>query len=93
MGEFAKCLSGIKAVYTELSCGVRNVSFYNGTNKIFYPTPVIGGVGLIKNYQNLLIILKKIIVVALEKLRHLEQSCFLKENYSINEGMLPEINL
>ena len=24
---------------------------------------------------------------------HLEQSCFLKENYSINEGMPPEINL
>ena len=23
----------------------------------------------------------------------LEQSCFLKENYSINEGMPPEINL
>ena len=24
---------------------------------------------------------------------HLEQSCFLKENYSINKGMPPEINL
>ena len=24
---------------------------------------------------------------------HLEQSCFLKENYSIDEGMPPEINL
>ena len=24
---------------------------------------------------------------------HLEQSCFLKENYSIKEGMPPEVNL
>jgi phosphoribosylformylglycinamidine synthase len=24
---------------------------------------------------------------------HLEQSCYLKENYSINEGMPPEVNL
>ena len=24
---------------------------------------------------------------------HLEQSCFLKENYSITEGMPPEVNL
>ena len=75
-----------------------NVSFYNGTNKKnIYPTPVIGGVGLIKklmkplnhNFKgenNQLILIGK-------TFGHLEQSCFFKENYSINSGMPPEINL
>ena len=29
-----------------------NVSFYNGTNKKIFPTPVIGGVGLIEKLNN-----------------------------------------
>ena len=52
MGEFAECLQGIKESCDFLKYPVvsGNVSFYNGTNnKNIYPTPVIGGVGLIQN--------------------------------------------
>ena len=100
MGEFAECLEGIKEACEFLNYPVvsGNVSFYNGTNKKnIYPTPVIGGVGLIKKLSkplnhsfqeansSLLLIGKTF--------GHLEQSCFLKENYSIDEGIPPEINL
>ena len=100
MGEFAECLQGIKEACEFLNYPVvsGNVSFYNGTNKKnIHPTPVIGGVGLIKkllkplnhsfkNDNSRLILIGK-------TLGHLEQSCFLKENYSISEGMPPEVNL
>ena len=75
-----------------------NVSFYNGTNKKnIFPTPVIGGVGLIKKLSKPLNqILKNdnsnLILIG-KTFGHLGQSCFLKENYSIIEGMPPEINL
>ena len=100
MGEFAECLEGIKEACEFLDFPVvsGNVSFYNGTNKKnIFPTPVIGGVGLIKKLSkplshyfkksdsNLLLIGKTF--------GHLGQSCFLKENYSISEGLPPEINL
>ncbi len=100
MGEFAECLEGIKEACEFLNYPVvsGNVSFYNGTNKKnIFPTPVIGGVGLIrklskpmsnnfkKNKSNIILIGKTF--------GHLEQSCFLRENYSLIEGMPPEINL
>ena len=55
MGEFVECLNGIKEACEFLDYPVvsGNVSFYNGTNKKnIYPTPVIGGVGLINNVKN-----------------------------------------
>ena len=75
-----------------------NVSFYNGTNnKNIYPTPVIGGVGLIKK------LLKPLspnfkkenssIILIGKTFGHIEQSCFLKEVYSIEDGSPPEVNL
>tara|TARA_B100001027_G_scaffold195996_1_gene152621 strand:+ start:1 stop:1425 length:1425 start_codon:yes stop_codon:yes gene_type:complete len=100
MGEFAECLGGIKEACEFLDYPVvsGNVSFYNGTNKKnIFPTPVIGGVGLIKK------LLKPLghsfkkdksrLILIGKTFGHLEQSCFLKENYSINKGMPPEINL
>jgi phosphoribosylformylglycinamidine synthase subunit PurL len=100
MGEFVECLEGIKEACEFLNYPVvsGNVSFYNGTNqKNINPTPVIGGVGLInklikpighnfKKNQSVIILLGK-------TFGHLEQSCFLKENYSIIDGMPPEVNL
>ncbi len=100
MGEFTECLEGIKEACEFLNFPVvsGNVSFYNGTNKKnIYPTPVIGGVGLInklsspidhrfKNEKNNIIVIGK-------TFGHLEQSCYLKENYSIEDGKPPEINL
>ena len=59
MGEFAECLEGIKEACEFLDYPVvsGNVSFYNGTNKKnIFPTPVIGGVGLITKLIKLLII-------------------------------------
>jgi phosphoribosylformylglycinamidine synthase len=100
MGEFAECLKGIKEACEFLNYPVvsGNVSFYNGTNKKnIYPTPVIGGVGLIKKlFRPINHNLKKnnsILILIGKTFGHLEQSCFLKENYSINEGMPPEVNL
>ncbi len=100
MGEFAECVEGIKEACEFLNYPVvsGNVSFYNGTNKKnIYPTPVIGGVGLIKKLSKPLghVFKKdnsKILLIG-KTFGHLEQSCFLKENYSINEGMPPDINL
>ena len=100
MGEFAECLEGIKVACEFLNYPVvsGNVSFYNGTNKKnISPTPVIGGVGLINklsiplnhNFKKE----KSIILLIGKTFGHLEQSCFLKENYSINDGAPPEINL
>ena len=75
-----------------------NVSFYNGTNKKnIFPTPVVGGVGLIKKLTKPMDLnLKKVnsfIICVGKTFGHLEQSCFLRENYSIEEGKPPEINL
>ena len=100
MGEFAECLDGIKEACEFLKFPVvsGNVSFYNGTNKKnIFPTPVIGGVGLIQNLNKTLNHKfkkeKSIIVLIGKTFGHLEQSCFLKENYSIIDGNPPEINL
>ena len=65
--------------------------------KDIYPTPVIGGVGLIKklanplnnNFKN---INSNILIIG-KTFGHLELSAFLKENYFIDEGKPPEINL
>ena len=100
MGEFAECLEGIKEACEFLNYPVvsGNVSFYNGTNKKnIDPTPVIGGVGLIKKLSkplnhNFKKDNSRILLIG-KTFGHLEQSCFLKENFSIKEGMPPEINL
>ena len=100
MGEFAECLEGIKEACEFLNFPVvsGNVSFYNGTNnKNIFPTPVIGGVGLIQKLTSPLNHKfkkeKSKLVLIGKTFGHLEQSCFLKENFSINDGMPPEINL
>jgi len=100
MGEFAECLIGIKEACEFLDYPVvsGNVSFYNGTNKKnIYPTPVIGGVGVIQNTKNKINhSLKKegnLILQVGKTFGHLYQSIFFKEIYSITEGPPPEINL
>ncbi len=100
MGEFAECLIGIKESCEFLNFPVvsGNVSFYNGTNnKNIYPTPVIGGVGLISNFENKISHeFKKensTIILVGKTFGHLEQSAFYEEIYSLNEGGPPEVNL
>ena len=100
MGEFVECINGIKESCEFLNFPVvsGNVSFYNGTNnKNIFPTPVIGGVGLINNLD------KKInhyfkrenstIIIVGKTFGHLEQSVFLEEIFLNKEGSPPEINL
>jgi len=100
MGEFAECLLGIKEACEFLDYPVvsGNVSFYNGTNKKnIYPTPVIGGVGLITDIKNKINqSLKKnenVILQIGKSFGHLSQSIFFEEIYSIKDGPPPEINL
>ena len=100
MGEFAECLIGIKESCEFLNFPVvsGNVSFYNGTNKKnIFPTPVIGGVGLIKKLKKPMDHKFKkdnsVIIVIGKTFGHLNQSVFLDEIYSISEGEPPEINL
>ena len=100
MGEFAENIQGIKEACEFLDYPVvsDNVSFYNGTNNNnIYPTPVIGGVGLIKNLKKihshrLKKIDSKLIVIG-KTFGHLGQSVYLNELYDLHDGMPPEVNL
>ena len=100
MGQFVESILGIKEACEFLDFPVvsGNVSFYNGTNKKnIYPTPVIGGVGLISNLDS--IINKSIkkdknkILLVGKTFGHLYQSVFFNEIHSINDGPPPEVNL
>ena len=100
MGEFAENILGIKEACEFLDFPVvsGNVSFYNGTNNNnIYPTPVIGGIGLIKNLQKIQNHrFKKIdtqVVIVGKTFGHLNQSVFMDELYNLHEGMPPEVNL
>ena len=100
MGEFVECVDGIKEACEFLNFPVvsGNVSFYNETNsKSIFPTPVIGGIGLIDNLKKVINIRTKkpgnLIIILGKTIGHLDQSAFLQENYSIYDGPPPEINL
>ena len=100
MGEFAETLQGIKEACEFLDYPVvsGNVSFYNGTNqKNINPTPVIGGVGLIKDLtKKINHKLKKednLVLLIGKTFGHLYQSVFFREIHSLNDGPPPEINL
>ncbi len=100
MGEFAENILGIKEACEFLDYPVvsGNVSFYNGTNNNnIYPTPVIGGVGLIKNLKKIQNHkFKKIdsqIIIIGKTFGHLDQSVFINELYDLHDGVPPEVNL
>ena len=100
MGEFVQCIEGIKEACEFLDFPVvsGNVSFYNETNsKSIFPTPVIGGIGILDHLSKIINLKTKkignIIIVLGKTFGHLNQSAFLKEVYSINDGPPPEVNL
>jgi len=100
MGEFVECIDGIKEACEFLNFPVvsGNVSFYNETNsKSIFPTPVIGGIGVIDNLKRIINIKTKkqgnLILIVGKTIGHIEQSAFLYENFSIYNGPPPEINL
>ncbi len=100
MGEFVECVQGLgeASAYLEFPVVSGNVSFYNQTKDIgIKPTPAIGGVGLIKNYENMVTMdLKEadnIILVIGKTEGHLDQSLFARDILNEKSGPPPEINL
>ncbi|MDC3022638.1 phosphoribosylformylglycinamidine synthase subunit PurL [Candidatus Pelagibacter sp.] len=100
MGEFVECVEGIAEAAKYLSFPVvsGNVSFYNQTKEIgIKPTPVIGGVGLIKDHNKMITMNFKdegnIILVLGKTEGHLDQSLFTRTILDEKNGPPPEINL
>ena len=100
MGEFVECVRGLgeASAYLEFPVVSGNVSFYNQTKDIgIKPTPAIGGVGLIKDYQNMVTMdLKEsdnILLVIGKTEGHLDQSLFARDILNEKNGPPPEINL
>tara|TARA_Y100001958_G_C21109345_1_gene456800 strand:- start:76 stop:999 length:924 start_codon:yes stop_codon:yes gene_type:complete len=100
MGEFVECIEGISEAseYLDFPVVSGNVSFYNETkDKGIKPTPAIGGVGLIKDYQNMLTMnFKKeggIVYVIGKTEGHLDQSIFARDILNEKKGPPPSINL
>ncbi|MDA7456374.1 phosphoribosylformylglycinamidine synthase subunit PurL [Candidatus Pelagibacter ubique] len=100
MGEFVECVQGLgeASAYLEFPVVSGNVSFYNQTKDIgIKPTPAIGGVGLIKDYQNMVTMdLKEVgnILLVIGKTEgHLDQSLFARDILNEKNGPPPEINL
>jgi len=100
MGEFVECVQGLgeASSYLDFPVVSGNVSFYNQTKEVgIKPTPSIGGVGLIKDYKNMISMdlkqTKNILLVIGKTEGHLEQSLFSREILSEKNGPPPEINL
>ncbi len=100
MGQFVETIDGIKQACQYLNFPVvsGNVSFYNETNNnSISPTPTIGGVGLIKNLNNMMTSnFKEVgncIFIIGKTLGHLYQSEFFKEVIHFNDGPPPKVNL
>ena len=100
MGEFVESVQGLgeASKYLDFPVVSGNVSFYNQTkNTGIKPTPTIGGVGLIKDYKNMITMdLKQVdnILLVIGKTEgHLDQSIFARDILNEKNGPPPEINL
>ncbi len=100
MGEFVESVEGISEAskYLEFPIVSGNVSFYNETkDKGIKPTPTIGGVGLIKDYKNMIRMDFKendnLVYVIGKTEGHLDQSIFAKDILNEKKGPPPSINL
>lgn len=100
MGQFVGCLDGMGEACRVLNYPIvsGNVSLYNETNGVgIFPTPVIGGVGLIHNAQNVVgfRITKPNCVAFLigDDGSHMGQSLFLREIMKREDGTAPHVDL
>ena len=100
MGEFVECVNGITEAskYLDFPVVSGNVSFYNETkDNGIKPTPTIGGVGLIKDYENMVSMDFKftgnIIYVIGKTEGHLDQSIFARDILNEKKGPPPSVNL
>ena len=100
MGEFVECVQGIGEASEYLNFPVvsGNVSFYNQTKEVgIKPTPSIGGVGLIKDYEKMITMDFKennnLVLIIGKTEGHIDQSLFARTVLDEKNGPLPEINL
>ncbi len=100
MGEFVECVQGIgeASEYLKFPVVSGNVSFYNQTkNEGIKPTPAIGGVGLIKDYNKMITMdfkeISNVVLVIGKTEGHLDQSLFARNILDEKNGPPPEINL
>ena len=100
MGEFVECVEGISEAckYLDYPVVSGNVSFYNQTKDVgIKPTPTIGGVGLLRNYKNMITMSFKDIgnqVLLIGKTEgHIDQSLFARVILDEKKGPPPEVNL
>ena len=100
MGEFVECVQGIgeAAKYLNYPVVSGNVSFYNQTKEIgIKPTPSIGGVGLIKNYSQMITMnfkeIENLVLIIGKTEGHMDQSLFARSVLDEKNGPPPEINL
>ena len=100
MGQLVDSINGMKEACEALNYPVisGNVSLYNETNGVaIYPTPTIGGVGLLKNINNIMTFnfknTENIIAVIGETSGHLSQSALIYDIIRDKDGPPPQINL
>ncbi len=100
MGEFVECVQGIgeASEYLKFPVVSGNVSFYNQTKEEgIKPTPAIGGVGLIKDYKNMITMefkeVDNLVLVIGKTEGHIDQSLFARTILDEKNGPPPEINL
>ena len=100
MGEFVECVQGIgeAAEYLKFPVVSGNVSFYNQTKEEgIKPTPSIGGVGLIKDYNKMITMdfkeVDNVVLVIGKTEGHIDQSLFARNILDEKNGPPPEINL
>ncbi|MDA8702252.1 phosphoribosylformylglycinamidine synthase subunit PurL [Candidatus Pelagibacter bacterium] len=100
MGEFVECVQGIgeAAEYLKFPIVSGNVSFYNQTKEEgIKPTPSIGGVGLIKDYNKMITMdfkeVDNVVLVIGKTEGHIDQSLFARNILDEKNGPPPEINL
>ncbi len=100
MGEFVECVQGIgeASEYLKFPVVSGNVSFYNQTkDEGIKPTPTIGGVGLIKDYNKMITMdfkeIDNVVLVIGKTEGHLDQTLFARNVLDEKNGPPPEINL
>ena len=100
MGQFVKACEGIAEACRVLEYPVvsGNVSLYNETNgEAIKPTPTIGGVGVIEDYEKAVSIgfehEGEAIIVVGETMGHIGAGIYLKEILGLEEGEPPFVSL
>lgn len=100
MGQFVHALKGMGDACRVLDYPIisGNVSLYNETNgKAIFPTPVIGGVGVLKDLSDHVTIepdhAEQVLILVGGIPAHLGQSLYLREIYGLEAGQTPAVDL